>query len=153
MNGILSKAFGYNNMLILNFTNETGEQTDEKRFLKLLEIACGILDGHDGQVNFVLVDDVVIQKLNKDYRKKDKATDVLSFPYDGGQWPGEEEKVFGEIYISVETALRQAKEKGHDLQRELEILFVHGLLHLMGFDHQNDEEEAKMEGYARRILE
>jgi probable rRNA maturation factor len=140
-------------MLTLNFENESNVDSVDTPFIALVEKACGLLSSHSGQVNFVLMDDEKIRILNRDFRQIDKATDVLSFPYESGEWPEEEEKLFGEIFISIDTAKRQAAEKGHSLERELEILFVHGLLHLMGFDHQNDEEENEMEAYAKKILE
>lgn len=140
-------------MLSLNFINEVEDQVEPGAFERLLERACEILDSHDGQVNFVIVSDAQIQNLNREYRKKNKPTDVLSFPYEDEKWPEVGEKIFGEIFISIDTAKLQAKEKGHSLEKELEILFVHGLLHLMGFDHQNDAEEEEMEDYAKRILE
>lgn len=140
-------------MLSLNFENETSGQVDKERFEALLDKAGKVLSSHSGQVNFVLVDDEKIRELNAKFRDKDKSTDVLSFPYEVEDWPEEEAKIFGEIFISLPTAEKQAEEKGHDLQKELEILFVHGMLHLMGFDHQNDEQEEEMESYAKKILE
>ena len=101
-------------------------------------------------INLILCDDSEIQALNEEYRKKNKATDVLSFPY----WDSSPEGIsVGEIFVSIETARKQAEEKGHDLEKEMAILFVHGLLHLFGFDHNNDEEEQEMERYASMILE
>jgi rRNA maturation RNase YbeY len=93
------------------------------------------------------VDDAAIRKLNKKWRNKDKATDVLSFPLLSVQelklapsHPGA--LVLGDIVISVPTAKRQAAERGHRLSVELEILLVHGLLHLLGYDHEHSPREA-----------
>lgn len=97
----------------------------------------------DGQVGLIIVNDKKIHELNKKYRKKNRPTDVLSFPYGSG---------IGDIYISVDTAKKQAKERGHGLNKELDILFVHGLLHLFGFGHKNDKEEKTMESFAKKIL-
>ena len=87
------------------------------------------------EVSLVFVDDQEIQILNKTYRQKDQPTDVLSFPL----WDGEEEAsgeiLLGDIVISLETAQRQAEEYGHSLEREIAYLMVHGLLHLLGYDH------------------
>jgi len=92
------------------------------------------------EVSISLVSDDEMRELNKKYREKDKPTDVLSFPApeiaDG--------KIFsmGDIVISAETAARQAEENGHSLERELAFLTVHGILHLLGLDHEtshNDE--------------
>ena len=85
-------------------------------------------------VSVVICDDNYIQGLNKQYRDMDCPTDVLSFPlYDeNGYLDGDE---LGDIVISVETAVRQSKEYGHSLQREIAFLTVHSMLHLLGYDH------------------
>src|SRR5688572_6104934 len=88
----------------------------------------------DAEVSLVFCDEPFIHALNRDYRGKDKPTDVLSFPQD------RESGVLGDVVISVPTAQRQAKERGHSLEAEIEWLFLHSLLHLAGYDHQTDEE-------------
>jgi len=108
----------------------------------------------DGQIDLVLISDERMQDLNKEFRSKDSPTDVISFAYldvtdyefDMG------EIIVGDIFISVDTAKRQAKENGHSVREELAILFVHGLLHCFGFDHQTDGEEKKMDKWAKKIL-
>ncbi len=94
-----------------------------------------------GQVNLVFTTDARIKKLNCDYRAKDKATDVLSFNIDPPQEP---DGVFGEIYISVPYALRQAKDYGGGIWEELLRLSCHGFLHLFGYDHMNDKDARTM---------
>jgi len=87
-----------------------------------------------GQVTVLLTTDTAIRGLNRRFRGKNKATDVLSFPAD---FPGPE-KIAGDLAISVPTALRQALERGHSLSIEVKILILHGLLHLAGYDHETD---------------
>jgi probable rRNA maturation factor len=87
-----------------------------------------------GQVTVLLTTDPAIRKLNHQFRGKDKATDVLSFPAEG---LGAEE-IAGDLAISVPTALRQAKEQEHSLSTEVKVLILHGLLHLSGYDHEDD---------------
>jgi probable rRNA maturation factor len=87
-----------------------------------------------GQVTVLLTTDAAIRKLNRQFRGKNKATDVLSFPADG---IGAEE-IAGDLAISVPTALRQAIEQGHSLSTEIKILILHGLLHLAGHEHESD---------------
>jgi probable rRNA maturation factor len=87
-----------------------------------------------GEVTVLLTTDVAIRKLNRQFRNKDRATDVLSFPADG---IGAEE-IAGDLAISVPTALRQAVEQGHSLSTEIKVLILHGLLHLAGHDHESD---------------
>jgi probable rRNA maturation factor len=88
-----------------------------------------------GEVTVLLTTDAAIRKLNREFRHKDKATDVLSFPADG---IGAEE-IAGDLAISAPTALRQAVELNHALSTELKVLILHGLLHLAGYDHETDE--------------
>jgi len=83
----------------------------------------------------LLTTDAAIRKLNRQFRGKDKATDVLSFPAEG---IGAEE-IAGDLAISVATALKQAVEQGHSLATEIQVLMLHGLLHLAGCDHEADE--------------
>jgi len=87
-----------------------------------------------GQVTVLLTTDAAIRKLNKQFRGKDKATDVLSFPAEG---VGAEE-IAGDLAISVTTAMGQAAEQGHALSREIKVPMLHGLLHLAGYDHETD---------------
>ena len=92
------------------------------------------------ELSVVLVSDAQIRRLNKLYRNKDKPTDVLSFPI------GEKVEgwlILGDIVISVDTAKRQAQELGYSLEEELKRLLVHGLVHLLGYDHELGGEEEK----------
>ena len=93
--------------------------------------------GLRGSVDVLLADDRTLRGLNRDFRGKDKATDVLSFP------AAEEVRaeLAGDLAISVETAARQAKEQGHSLRDEVRVLLLHGLLHLSGMDHETDRGE------------
>ncbi len=91
----------------------------------------------DGEVSVLLTTDAEIQALNHAYRRKNKPTDVLSFPaaatgLDGGA------SLAGDLAVSVETAARQAELFGHTLLSEIEVLLLHGLLHLAGLDHEQD---------------
>jgi len=86
-----------------------------------------------GEVALVLTGDRAVRTLNARYRGKDKPTDVLSFPGPGG------EAGLGDIVISVETAARNAKEYGRTLPQELDILALHGFLHVLGYDHETDD--------------
>jgi probable rRNA maturation factor len=97
--------------------------------------------GLTGQVNILLADDATLRNLNREYRGKDKATDVLSFP--GLQIEGMPESSSGDLAVSLDTAARQAAEHGHSLQTEVKILLLHGLLHLAGFNHETDAGEMR----------
>ncbi|MBD0379112.1 rRNA maturation RNase YbeY [Paenibacillus sedimenti] len=126
-----------------------------------------------GEVALTFVDDEAIHELNKQYRNIDKPTDVLSFAmsefgvdeieinYEDGEEvegaDGDEDFAFieplGDIIISVPRAIAQAEEYGHSVERELGFLFVHGFLHLIGYDHQSEEEEKVMFAKQEEILQ
>ena len=102
-----------------------------------------------GEVSVLLTTDAEIRRLNREFRHKDKPTDVLSFP--AGD-PGRS-CMAGDVAISVETAARQAEAAGHALVRELEVLLLHGVLHLAGYDHETDAGQmARREAALRRRL-
>jgi probable rRNA maturation factor len=101
-------------------------------------------------VNLVFTTDTHIRRLNSRYRRKDKSTDVLSFVLDN---PHDLGGTFGEIYISVPTARRQAVRYGLSLAHEFLRLFCHGLLHLFGYNHMNEADATKMGRLERQYLE
>jgi len=108
------------------------------------------------EVSVVLADDSYIHELNLEYRGKDCPTDVLSFALDEGDEPdivdGPEESLLGDIIISLETAARQAEEYSHSLERELAFLTLHGMLHLLGYDHEEDDDRQEMRQQEEHIL-
>lgn len=104
------------------------------------------------ELSVVLCDDAFIHPLNREYRGKDTPTDVLSFAQREGEGADADDPVLGDLIISVETAIRQAGEHGITLPQELRVLLVHGLLHLLGYDHLTEEERAEMEGEERALL-
>jgi probable rRNA maturation factor len=113
---------------------------------RLADVATATLDavGRTGsEVTVILSNDRRLRTLNRTYRGKDKPTDVLSFPYDEPGGP------LGDVIVSVDRAAEQAGERGHSLQRELELLTLHGTLHVCGFDHETDEGE--MDRIERRL--
>lgn len=96
--------------------------------------------------NIIFITDSEIQKINKQYRNQDKPTDVISFALEENKKEQAflKERVLGDIYISIDRAKKQADDYNHSLKRELCFLAVHGLLHLLGYDHQTKEEEKIM---------
>jgi probable rRNA maturation factor len=114
-------------------------------FLRRAQEAVGL----EGEVEVLLAGDRTLRRLNREFRGKNKATDVLSFPA-----MAEMAGVFaGDLAISLETAGRQAAEHGHSLRDEVRVLLLHGLLHLSGMDHEVDEGEmAEREGLLRAKL-
>ena len=115
------------------------------RFLRCAQAAAGL----SGEVEVLLADDRVLRRLNREFRGKNKPTDVLSFP----AIPELAGTHAGDLAISVETAGRQAREHGHTLRDEVRILLLHGVLHLAGMDHETDVGEmASREQELRRRL-
>jgi probable rRNA maturation factor len=114
------------------------------RFLKRAQAAVRL----EGHVDVLLTSDIELKRLNKAFRGKNKATDVLSFPA-----ASEADGVAGDLAVSLDTAARQAADHGHELRDEVRILLVHGLLHLAGEDHETDAGEmAEREAELRRAL-
>jgi probable rRNA maturation factor len=114
------------------------------RFFNRARAAVGL----DGDVEVLLADDATLRRLNRSFRNKNKATDVLSFP--AAENP---DGYAGDLAISLDTAARQAAAFGHSLRDEVRILLLHGLLHLTGMDHEVDGGEmAAREGELRREL-
>lgn len=112
---------------------------------RFLRAAQGLV-GLRGEVDVLLADDRVLRRLNREFRDKDKATDVLSFPA-ADEFAGQH---VGDLAISLETAGRQAAQHGHSLRDEVRVLLLHGLLHLYGMDHETDKGEmAKREAELR----
>lgn len=126
-----------------------GEQLGRKLKKMMVKAAktAARLEGKSGRlrVSLMVTDDDNIRKLNKEYRDKDKATDVLSFP-------SGEDGFLGDIAISLPRAREQAAEYGHTLEREAAFLMAHAMLHLFGYDHMDAEEERIMRGKQREIM-
>jgi probable rRNA maturation factor len=102
--------------------------------------------GEEAEVSVVFTGDSHIRELNMRYRGQDSPTDVLSFALNEGDPmpdPGEED-LLGDVVISLEAAVRQGKEYGHGLRREVAYLAAHGVLHLLGYDHHDEEGRAVM---------
>ncbi|WP_419881427.1 rRNA maturation RNase YbeY [Peribacillus sp. B-H-3] len=148
--------------LEIDFMDETG-QLDEKSVElveKVLQFAAEKEEIDKGsELSVTFVDNERIQEINKEYRHKDSATDVISFALEevgedeveiiGGEMP----RVLGDIIISIDRTREQAEEYGHTFERELGFLALHGFLHLLGYDHMNEEDEKQMFTKQREILD
>lgn len=135
----------------------SGEQ--EELIRKVAERALKLVGanlGENVEVSITLVDDDAITDLNRDHRGLARPTDVLSFSQlegeEMGDLPEGEPLPIGDIVISLERCLSQAAEYGHSFERELSFLTAHGMLHLMGWDHQTPEDEAAMMAKTEEIL-
>ncbi|MGB8328762.1 MAG: rRNA maturation RNase YbeY [Polyangiales bacterium] len=106
----------------------------------------------EAELSILLCDDRTIRQLNHEYRKKDKATDVLAFPMQQGPGPASAPGLLGDVVISLPTATRQAAERDRPIIDEVTFLLAHGLLHLLGYDHGNPREEAEMKRRTGELL-
>ncbi len=131
-------------VVVLN--RQRRRRIDAARLRKVLRSASRDL-GVGGEVAVVLAGDHLLRRLNRQFRGKDRPTDVLSFPGEGG------EEGLGDVVISVPTAERNARRQGHRLPRELDVLALHGFLHVLGYDHETDDGAMdRLEGRLRRRL-
>lgn len=104
--------------------------------------------------NVIIINNDSIHKINKEYRGIDRPTDVITFALeDNKQINMPEVRVLGDIYISYDKVISQAKEYNHSIKREIFFLAVHGLLHLLGYDHMKKEDEIKMFSLQKELLE
>lgn len=149
-------------MLDLNVINETKAKVSKKIFEDIFKSFNKVLKTkidkklgkRTGFVDLVINNDKAMHSINLEYRGKDEPTDVISFAYlevtDFKKEKGD--IIAGDVFISIDTAKKQAKAHKHTLKKEFEVLFTHGLLHLLGFDHKNDKEEKEMEKWAKKVL-
>ena len=107
----------------------------------------------DSQLSVLVCTDAFIHPLNQTYRNKDKPTDVLSFSQREGDFGFVEDSVLGDVIISLDTAKRHAVEKEHSVEKEMCILLIHGILHLLGYDHIDEGEAEIMEAKERELLD
>lgn len=135
-------------------TNLTDYEINEEDILNVSEITFELLEVENPVFNVVLVDEDRIREINREYRDKDSVTDVISFAFEeSDNIHVENLRFLGEIYICVKRAEEQAKEYGHSFKREICYLTVHGLLHLLGYDHMKEEDKKVMRDLEERILE
>lgn len=144
------------------FDNPFGTEFDwlEKRYENITKAAFEHLSVNvNYEIDVSLVDEETIHQVNRDYRGVDRVTDVISFAFNDDKDPHnqilspETPRMLGEILICLEQAKRQAKDIGNTIERELSFLYVHGLLHLLGYDHMKKEDEEIMFPLQEKILE
>lgn len=138
------------------FNNITEEKTEEENLVKeVLEFAMEKENLENTSFSVIFVDNNYIHELNRTYRNIDRPTDVITFALEDEKdmINGSENRILGDVYISLDKAHSQAEEYGHSFKRELAFLAVHGFYHLLGYDHQTPEEEKIMFGKQEEILE
>ena len=133
-----------NKVEMFNQTDRDYEEFDV--VLKVLDSALKKENLDNVSFNLIIVDNEYIHELNKTYRNIDRVTDVITFALedDDSLVLPTDDRVLGDIYISIDKAISQAEEYGHSLLRELSFLAVHGFYHLLGYDHMTEEDEKLM---------
>ena len=131
-------------------------RVDRRRLVRLAGETLAAVDRANASLTLAFVRDAAIRSLNRKYRGNDSATDVLSFPASdqyADDSPDAEHESLGDVVISTDTALTQAREAGHSVEREMSELVIHGVLHLCGYDHEADNGEMnRLELSLRRKL-
>jgi len=142
-------------MNYIEFINEYGKDIEELNIMKDFIMFClDKLNLKNIMFNVIIINDEEIHELNKNYRNIDRPTDVITFALEDKKDSFDMDvRVLGDIYISYDMVVKQAKEYGHDNKRELCFLAVHGLLHLLGYDHMIKEDEEKMFGLQKELLD
>ena len=136
--------------------NETQEKVENLEVLEpLLTYALEVENVDNLEFNVIIINNEEIHKINKEYRGIDRPTDVISFALEDYKDIKYENdyRVLGDIYISIDKVKEQAKDYGHSEKRELAFLAVHGLLHLLGYDHMEKEDEKVMFSKQELILD
>ena len=135
-------------------TNTTKEKVEEKDIENICKLTFKKLEVNNPVVSITIVDNEKIKEINRDYRNKDVETDVISFAFEeADDYTYPDMRFLGEIYISIDKAKSQAEEYGHSLKREVCFLTVHGLLHLLGYDHIEESDRVVMRKLEEEILE
>ena len=165
-NKAISKTFQFSSYLSgINFVNKIAllaEKMDHHPDIKIdchdIENIIAIIMDHlnclNQEVSILLTGDKDIRRLNQEFRSIDQPTDVLSFPQNADEDPCiPEEIILGDIAVSLDIAKAQAKEHGLDFKEEIILLLIHGILHLLGYDHEiSEQEEKKMRDKTRELF-
>jgi probable rRNA maturation factor len=153
--------------LTIDIVNESGVTVDETALAEVARYSLDRLRIHPlAELSVLIVDEAAMTELHERWMGEPGPTDVLSFPMDelrppspvagtsgrGGDDPGPDPALLGDVVLCPQVAAEQAKQAGHSAQQELELLTVHGILHLLGYDHADPEEEAAMFGLQGQLL-
>lgn len=134
--------------------NETDKEIDINEIENLTKYLVKYMNVDDVIFNVIFINNETIREINKTYRNIDRETDVISFALeDEKEVQNENVRVLGDIYISIDKAVAQAEEYGHSIKRELCFLTTHGFLHLLGYDHMNENDEKIMFKLQEEILD
>lgn len=135
--------------------NEYGKEVEEEKILNnYIKYVVKKLELEKCEFNIIFVDNKKIHEINKQYRNVDRETDVISFAMeDEMDIEYTDFRLLGDIYISIDKCYSQAEEYGHSRVREICFLATHGILHLLGYDHMNEDDEKEMFGLQNQLLD
>lgn len=139
----------------VEFDGPARGRLDAASFVALIEGVLAAEDSDEVAISLMIAGDELLQRLNREHRAVDEPTDVLSFAEEGGELlpsPEGGPRYLGDIAVSVERAAAQAQAAGLTLDEELAHLVLHGLLHLLGYDHETDEDDASMSAREEAVL-
>ncbi|KPU27948.1 heat-shock protein [Caloranaerobacter sp. TR13] len=141
-------------LLIDNRQDKVVIEEDVKEAVKNVILECFKLEGlsTNYEISVSFVDNEEIRQLNREYRGKDSPTDVLSFPMEDDIIDQDYTPILGDIVISAERALQQSVEFGHSFKREVAYLTAHSMFHLMGYDHETEEEKLEMRQKEKEVM-
>ncbi|MBF9070301.1 rRNA maturation RNase YbeY [Streptacidiphilus fuscans] len=144
--------------MAIDINNESGTEVDEEALLDVARFALDRMRIHPlSELSVIVVDEEAMAALHVQWMDEPGPTDVMSFPMDELR-PGKEDEelpqgLLGDIVLCPEVATKQGAANGHSMDAELQLLTVHGVLHVLGYDHEDPEEEREMFGLQKRILD
>ncbi|OQX24915.1 MAG: rRNA maturation RNase YbeY [Desulfobacteraceae bacterium IS3] len=140
-------------MSVLITNRQNSQKIVPEKVKKAAKAALNALECPDGELSLLIVDDAEIAVFNRDYLRREGPTNVIAFPMREGEFGNINPLLLGDVVISSETAQREAEDIGIGTEERFMQLLIHGILHLFGYDHENDEEEAvRMETKSEELL-
>ncbi|MGN1358359.1 MAG: rRNA maturation RNase YbeY [Bacilli bacterium] len=137
---------------IINDTDK--EVVEQEKLNNYIKYVVNELELEKCEFNIIIIDNERIREINREYRKIDKETDVISFALeDNMDISYDDFRLLGDIYISIDRCYEQAMEYGHSREREICFLATHGILHLLGYDHMESEDEKEMFSLQNKLLD
>ena len=141
-------------MRVLIDNRQKRYRISQKTLTKKAKVVLSALDYPDAELSILLVDDSEIAELNQQYLNRPGPTNVIAFPMQEGEFSGISPQLLGDVVISLDTADREGSLAGIGMQSRLDQLLIHGILHLLGYDHENDVDEARrMEEKSDELLQ
>lgn len=141
-------------MEVLIDNRQSKHRISQKKIRQTVRVILGALDSPDGEISILIVDDPQIEELNRKYLNRNGPTNVIAFPMREGEFADLTPHLLGDVVISADTAVKEARDSGLSRERRFNELLVHGILHLFGYDHEiSQADAATMEKKSRELLD